>query len=200
VLGTGLMRKCIYPAEHRYFYDKFLENPNVVFLTEYPPNTIAAKQNFPARNRIISGLSLGVLVVQAGKKSGALITAEMALEQNREVFAIPDRIGSINSFGTNELIKLGKAKLTQSVDDILDELRPDYSEFNTVEQVSIATKKLKLSEFEEKVLNTLTPLPRKLSDLADALDMPEHNLAAVLTKLELKNLVRQLPGHLYCIK
>ena len=196
VLGTGLDRKYIYPAEHKYYYDKFLKNENVIFLSEYPPDTIAAKQNFPARNRIISGLSLGTLVVQAGKKSGALITADMAIEQNREVFAIPDRIGQISSDGTNELIKKGCAKLVQNVSDILEELNFEIKS-ETVKSNRQASLQKSLSPLEEKVLSVLTDVPQKFSGIAELLEMDENQLNVVLLKLEIKNLVCRFPGNLF---
>ncbi|HPN29989.1 MAG TPA: DNA-processing protein DprA [bacterium] len=196
VLGTGLDRKYIYPAEHKYYYDKFLKNENVIFLSEYPPDTIAAKQNFPARNRIISGLSLGTLVVQAGKKSGALITADMALEQNREVFATPDRIGQINSVGTNELIKKGCAKLVQNVSDILEELNFEIKSETINSSRRTSLQKI-LSPVEEKVLAVLTDTPQKFSDIAESLEMDENQLNVVLLKLEIKNLACRFPGHLF---
>ncbi|MBP7653050.1 DNA-processing protein DprA [Candidatus Dependentiae bacterium] len=197
VLGTGLDRKCIYPAEHKYYYDKFLKNENVIFLSEYPPETIASKQNFPARNRIVSGLSLGTLITQAGKKSGALITAGMALEQNREVFAVPDRIGLISSIGTNELIKLGHAKLVQDVSDIIEELNIYNNLLNNEQPLKPQYKKNELSDIEEKVLSVLTDTPQKLSEIAETLNMDEKNVNVILMKLEIKNFVCQFPGHLF---
>ena len=197
VLGTGLGRNCIYPAEHKIFYDKFIKNDSVVFLSEYPPNTIAAKQNFPARNRIVSGLSLGTLIVQAGNHSGALITAKMALEQNREVFAIPDRINQAGSIGTNELIKRGEAKLVQSVEDIVDEILPEKQLLKPKEKNKFTQKEYKLTELEIKTLECLNETPQKLAEIADKMNITESNANVILMKLEFKNLVCQLPGYLF---
>ncbi len=119
VLGTGVDRKSIYPANNKYLAEKITEQGALV--SEFPIETKPSIQNFPQRNRLISGLSLGILVIEAPEKSGALITARNALEQNREVFAIPGQILSNNSLGTNNLIKMG-AKLVSQSEDILEEL------------------------------------------------------------------------------
>jgi len=119
VLGSGVDKKSIYPAINRQLAEEISQNGAVI--SEYPINTEPLVQHFPQRNRIISGLSLGILVIEAPEKSGALITAKDALEQNRDVFAIPGHIFSNNSLGTNNLIKLG-AKLVSNANDIIEEL------------------------------------------------------------------------------
>lgn len=116
VLGCGLDN--IYPAIHKKLTEKIIAQGGLI-VSEYPPGTPPLKHHFPARNRIIAGLSLGVLVIEAPETSGALITAKCALEQNREVFAVPGNIFSQNSFGTNQLIKLGAKPVTQ-IEDILE--------------------------------------------------------------------------------
>lgn len=136
VLGTGIDIK--YPYENKYLYEKIIENGGII--TEFLPGIPPLKSNFPARNRIISGMSAGVIVIEAKEKSGAIITARSAIKENREVFAVPGDIFSEKSKGCHALIKTG-AKLTESVDDILVELEnyiknPLYSksiDFNKIE-------------------------------------------------------------------
>ena len=125
VLGCGL--DIIYPKENKSLYRKISENGAVI--TEFPFRTKPEPGNFPSRNRIISGLGLGVIIVEAGEKSGALITANLALEQNREVFAVPGTIGSPASAGTNKLIKEASAKLVETADDVIIELKHYIKDF-----------------------------------------------------------------------
>ena len=119
VLGSGFHH--IYPKEHQKYCNQILKAGGAI-ITEYEPNKTPQKMHFPARNRIISGLSQGVLVVEAKEKSGTLITVDYALEQGREVFVIPGNILSCNSYGTNELIKQG-AKLVTKVEEILEDMK-----------------------------------------------------------------------------
>jgi DNA processing protein len=123
VLGSGL--NCIYPCENKKLAEEIALSAAVI--SEFPLNAKPLAQNFPRRNRVISGLSQGVIVVEAAKNSGALITADFALEQGRDVFAIPGKVDSATSFGTNQLIKQG-AKLVDSIEDIIEELKPKLNE------------------------------------------------------------------------
>src|SRR3989339_533036 len=120
VLGSGIDEQNIYPTQNRYLASEIIKNGGAV-ISEYPLGTIAFPGNFPFRNRIISGLSLGTLVIEAAEESGALITAKYALDQNREVFAVPGSIFSPTSAGPNKLIKMG-ARVVTSIDDILETL------------------------------------------------------------------------------
>src|ERR671938_1911506 len=124
VMGTGLDQ--VYPRDHRKLAEEILAHGGAI-VSEFPLETPPAPQNFPYRNRVISGLSLGVVIVEAAENSGSLITARLAMEQNREVFAVPGNITSRNSFGTNYLIKGAGAKLVQQWQDIAAELPPQIS-------------------------------------------------------------------------
>src|SRR5947209_19786756 len=123
-MGTGLDQ--VYPRDHKKLVDEILAQGGAL-VSEFPLETPPAPQNFPYRNRVISGLSLGVVLVEAAENSGSLITARLAMEQNREVFAVPGNITSRNSFGTNYLIKGAGAKLVQAWQDIAAELPPELA-------------------------------------------------------------------------
>lgn len=185
VLGSGM--DVPYPPENRGLMQKISEAGSVI--TEFPMGTQPLRENFPARNRLISGLSLGVLVVEAGRKSGSLITAECALEQNREVFAVPGNINSPNSYGTNDLIKKG-AKLVQGIDDIIEELAPALKGFvKNSEQLSAD-----LTREEKQVCDILTGEPMHIDNISRGLSMPSSKALALLLGLELKGVARQTDG------
>ena len=186
VLGSGL--DVIYPAENRALTVEIADSGAVV--SEFPLGTQPDASNFPRRNRIISGMSAGTLVVEAGEKSGALITAQLALEQNREVFAVPGNITSERSRGTNRLIKQG-AKLVESVQDILDELRPQLRGLLREAEV---TPRPAMSGSEKAVYDVLSDEPKHIDDIATELAQPSGQVLATLLSLELKNLVLQLTG------
>ena len=150
-------------------------------------------RNFPIRNRIISGLSLGVLVVEANVKSGALITARFALEQDREVFAIPGKVSQPTSCGTNSLIKQG-AKMVTEPQEILEELRYNFSTSNLCGK-EISHQKLEcLDPDETKILHKLSDEPLALDALIFETGLSSSNLLLILTQLELKKFIKQLPG------
>jgi len=188
VLGSGV--DVIYPSENRGLAKK-IESAGVL-ISEFPMGTDPDRNNFPRRNRIISGLSMGTLVIEAGLKSGALITAAMALDQGREVFAVPGNVDSPKSMGTNELIKQGGAKLVISAEDILEEIQPQFSLDLQMERKQRAAAHL--SEQEKKIIDLLSNEPMHIDLIAAESGQPTSHALALLLSLELKSLVRQLPG------
>ncbi len=185
VLGSGI--DVPYPPENRGLMKKISDSGYVV--SEFGPGTRPLKENFPPRNRIISGLSLGVLVVEATLKSGSLITANYALEQNREVFAVPGNINSPNSAGTNELIKKG-AKLIQGTSDIIEELAPMLKGFIKRREKIIPD----LTEDEKKLCDILSGEPLHIDMISRCAALSQPRLLALLLDLELKGVVRQAEG------
>lgn len=188
VLGSGLNTQNIYPPINQKLAEKIIENGAV--LSEYPFGTPATPQNFPARNRIVSGLSLGVLIIEAAEKSGALITAEHALSQNREIFAVPGSIYNPNSVGPNNLIKKG-AKLVLTCQDIFEELNLDTTTMATSAKANPETK-------EEKIIYALLSNESTHIDkimILSKLDAATAN--ATLTIMEINGLVKNLGGMNY---
>jgi len=188
VLGSGIDN--IYPPENNKLLEQIVENGAVI--TEYPLGTYPDAGNFPKRNRIISGLSLGVLITEAGAKSGALITAFQALEQNREVFAVPGPINSGKSAGSNQLIKEG-AKLVQGVQDIIRELE------NQIE-VRIKTpvkKQPNLKGLDKVIYKLLQDEPQHVDNLAMKSGKSVPEVLTVLLTLELMGIVKQLSGKMF---
>jgi DNA processing protein len=208
VMGTGIDQ--VYPRDHRKLSEEILEHGGAI-VSEFPLGTPPAPQNFPYRNRVISGLSLGVLIVEAAENSGSLITARMAMEQNREVFAVPGNITSKNSFGTNYLIKGAGAKLVQQWQDVAAELPPEIAAqllppepkkggaADLVNQLSLVP--LDLSATEHAVWKLLsTDDPAHIDALAEASGLPVSALTGALLGLEMRELVRQLPGKCFVRK
>ncbi|HBT47969.1 MAG TPA: DNA-protecting protein DprA [Peptococcaceae bacterium] len=191
VLGCGV--DVIYPRQNASLFQQIVREG--LLLSELPPGTPPEKHHFPARNRIISGLGRGTVVVEAGERSGALITADFALEQGRDVFAVPGPITSLHSRGTLNLIKQG-AKLVTGVDDILEEYLPGYGPPAHSERKE-GTGGLKLSPTEEKVLAALGDVPSTVEELAAAVGLPAREINVALTFLELQGLVTRMPGGLY---
>ncbi len=205
VLGTGLDQ--VYPRDHKRLANEILEGGGAL-VTQFPLATPPVSENFPYRNRIISGLSLGVVVVEASEMSGSLITARLAMEQNREVFAVPGNITSRNSFGTNYLIKGAGAKLVQQWQDIATELPPEIAAnllpppFSGKKEKSLAEKLAfmpeGLSKSEASVFRLLAAdSPVHIDMLVDKSKLRMSELTAALLALELKELIRALPGRCF---
>jgi len=192
VLGGGLSRP--YPPEHQALAEQIAARRGAV-ISEYPMTMEPLAQNFPRRNRVVSGLSLGVVVVEAAARSGALITADVAAEQGREVFAVPGAVTTPTSYGTHELLKQG-ARLVTSADDILDELRlrPE-PRAQSAPAASSAGPPEALSDRVRRVLGALDATqPRYIDQVAGDSGLASGEAASLLLELEVKRLVRQLPG------
>ncbi|MFH0906761.1 MAG: DNA-processing protein DprA [bacterium] len=192
VLGSGLDNKSIYPFVNRYLAEEISHSGAVI--SEFPINTRPLPQHFPQRNRIVSGLSLGVLVIEAPEKSGALITAKDALEQNREVFAVPGSIFSQNSLGTNNLIKMG-AKLVNQSNDILQELNLSTinNSFQTRKKVTPDNPK------ESLVLKQLSDNPVHIDKIINQTKLSTAQISSVLTLMEMKGKVKNIGGNKYVL-
>jgi len=208
VLGCGL--DIVYPPENADLMEEIASHGAVI--TEFPLGTLPNGPNFPARNRIISGMSLGVVVVEASDKSGSLITARMALEQGREVFAVPGSIDTSGSKGTNRLIKEG-AKLVEGVDDILEELEPHLSQRpksplreTAGDKAEQAKKKStppgdNLADESERVLYRLiSATPIDADSLIAASGLKTADTLTTLMRLELKGCIKQLAGKTFIRK
>jgi DNA processing protein len=185
VLGCGL--DVIYPPEHEELYERVVESGALI--SEFFFGQKPDKYNFPSRNRIISGMSLGVIVVEAGRSSGALLTAKHALDQNREVFAVPGNINSAASAGTNDLLKQGATPVT-TVADVLLALGFDPQKRN----VTPAKPPPDLPQSELEILENLTTEPRQVDRISQAVGLPVAEVLTRLLNLEMAGLVRQLPG------
>lgn len=190
ILGCGIDQ--VYPPENRPLFEKVVDTGALV--SEFPMGTLPLAENFPRRNRIISGLSNGVLVVEAAVNSGSLITAQMALEQGRDVFAVPGNIDSGVSQGTNLLIKQG-AKLVSCIEDILDELPGSASPT----KAPCRERQFDLSPDEEKVHRQLAASPLHIDEITVKSALTAGDVSAILLRLELKGAVQQLPGKYFAV-
>lgn len=194
VLGNGLAH--VYPPEHGKLADQIEQRGAV--LSELPMDTPPDAKNFPPRNRIVIGLCLGVIVVEANKRSGALISARLATEYNREVFAIPGRIDSATSYGTNALIRDASAKLVTCLEDILDELGDVGRILNPAgDNARSAAPAPPLNDEEARLYEHLAKTPRTIDELHEASGIELPKLGAMLTMLQLKGAVTALPGQQY---
>jgi len=191
VLGTGVDQASIYPKENIQLSKKILETGGCI-ISEYPPGTRPSRYNFPERNRIISGLSLGTLVVEAKEKSGSLITANLAILHKRKLFAVPGPIYSLNSAGTNLLIKKG-AKLVDKYTDIMEEL-------------GLSAKYLKKENLaesqnpeEKKILEALLEEPLYIDKIIEKTKLNAKTTASLLTEMELEGKVKNLGANIFAI-
>ena len=187
VLGCGVDR--IYPPEHRRLAAQMIEQGAVI--SDYPLGTPPEGVNFPPRNRIISGLSMAVAIIEAGERSGALITASFAADQGRDVFALPGSIFSPQSAGTNRLIDAGAFPLL-SIQSILDVLN-----LALVHEKQTASRVLPANETEASLLAVLSHDPQHVDEIRNRSDLPIQKVTASLTLMELKGLVRQVGGMKY---
>ena len=200
IFGTGLDR--IYPRENQALMDEILETGGAV-VTQFPFGTPPLRDNFPYRNRIISGLSTGLLVVEASEKSGSLITARLAAEQDRDVLAVPGNISSKTSFGTNYLIKSG-AKLVQHWQDVVSEFPDDISAGILPPSIDGPQKKsppASLERNEKRILDLIEPDQNlHIDEIFEATGLSFGDVNQALLALDLKELIRVLPGNHYARK
>jgi DNA processing protein len=190
VLGCGIDVQ--YPPENRRLFDEMAEKGALV--SECPMGTLPLAENFPRRNRIISGMSRGILVVEAMENSGSLITVQYALEQGREVFAVPGNINSAGSRGTNRLIREG-AKLVESVEDILDEFPHRQREGGD----HVEAARFDLTPQEAAAYALLAEAPLHIDDIIVKSALTVGEVSAILLRLELKGAIMQLPGKHFAI-
>ena len=187
VLGSGVDK--IYPPEHRALAEQIMERGAII--SDYPPGTPPEAANFPPRNRIISGLSLAVVVVEAGETSGALITAEFAAEQGREVFAVPGSILAPQSKGTNKLIQEGAQPLLSAA-DLMQALN-----LNRMGEQKAARKIIPGDAVEAQLLKALSNEPVHVDEIRNQTGLPIEKVSATLALMELKGMVRQVGGMNY---
>ena len=187
VLGNGV--DVVYPPEHRKLSGEIVGAGALI--SDYPVGTPPESQNFPPRNRIISGLSLATIVVEAGEKSGALITAEFAVEQGREVFAVPGSILAAQSTGTNRLIEQGARPLLK-MSEILDVLKLDK-----LPEMRETRRVMPTSDSEKKILSYLSQEPAHIDTLCQLSGLPVNEVSATLTMMELKGMVNSVGGMNY---
>jgi DNA processing protein len=190
VMGGGL--DSVYPAENADLARNIIKKGALV--SEYAPGMKPRPENFPRRNRIMSGLCLGVLVIEAGETSGSLITAHLAFEQNRDVFAIPGSVLSPASIGTNKLIMEGTAKLVRNAMDILQELN-----LTTVAEQLEMKEVIPSSDTEALILKHLGAEPRHIDEICRSSSLPVSTLSSTLAMMELKGMVKQIGSMNYAL-
>ena len=188
VLGGGLNR--MYPAEHTGLARQISESG--VVMSEYLPDTTASARHFPARNRIISGLSLGIVVTEAPERSGALITVDFAADQGRDVFAVPGNVGLSNSAGCLNLLRDG-ARLVRSAEDVLEDLRIGAATPAPVE----IQQQLVMNEDQRRLLAVMSSSPHHIDDLAAEANLPVWQVSVLLMTMELQGMVRNAGAQHY---
>jgi DNA processing protein len=192
VLGSGIDN--IYPSKNYGLSKKIAESGGAV-ISEFPLGTKPDMGNFPMRNRIVSGMTLGTLVVESALKGGSMITAQSALTQNREVFVVPHSLENTNGTGCNHLIKRGAGKLVQSVQDILEEIPVEQMEESKgLVRKAPQWKSLELDDFSVSICESLEKKPRHIDELAENLDTKPHVLLPKLLELEMQECVKQKAG------
>lgn len=191
VLGSGMCH--LYPEENRDLAAEITASGAVV--TEFSMRTRPGKDTFPRRNRIIAGLSLGILVVEAPERSGAMITARLAMETGRDVFAIPGRIDHANSAGCHMLLRDG-AVLVRNLDDILEELQPSQVQTEIFASEAIAPAP-EVNDTEKKILDVISSEPAHIDEICAQAELPIAKTSAGLMVLEMKRLVKQQPGKFF---
>jgi len=188
VIGSGL--DVPYPPENRKLLERITHHG--VIVSEFPMGAKPDATNFPRRNRVISGLSLGTVVIESGEDGGAMITATIALDQNREVFAVPGNITEKRSTGPNMLIRDGKAKLITGVDDIVEELKHHLR--GLIHEERRSEPEVELTLFERKLIDVLGSDPIHIDTIAETAALSTSDALVNLLSLEFKGLVKQLPG------
>jgi DNA processing protein len=206
VLGSGIDR--IYPSEHRSLAYRMVEAGGCI-VSEFPPGTKPDAGNFPVRNRVVSGLSLGALVIETKGEGGSMITARLALDQNRDVFAVPHRIGDLHGEGCNQLIHFSGAKLVTSARDILADFRSQIEGLPVQERVQTQFefetkvplwKEMNLSPLSQSICEQVEKGQMHTDDLAVKLGQPVHYILNELLQLEFAGVVRMMPGKMVKIK
>lgn len=193
VLGSGVNKDSIYPAFHQRLAERIIESGSAV-ISEYPPGFTPTRYSFPARNRIIAGLTLGTLVIEAPTESGSLITAKCALDYNREVMAIPHPLSSIKGEGCNNLIKLG-ATLIRSAQDVLEALNLKNAQ-QTIEKQSLTPS----SPNEAAILKILSSEPLHIDFIIKQAGLDSQSVTSTLMLMEIKGIVRNAGGMRYIVK
>lgn len=187
VLGSGI--DVIYPSSNRKLYEKIVQRGAVI--SEYPPGMDPDTHHFPQRNRIISGISIGTAVIEAGHKSGALITAKIAIEQGRELFACPGNAGLLKNAGTNKLLKEGVSHFVENGQDIIDILR---SQLAPILNISAALTLPDMNETEMKLYKLLENGARQIDDIVRNIGKSIIEVNQVMTSMQIKGIIRQIPG------